>query len=54
MNVAHGSRGVTTTPLAAEILAAYINNEMQPVPESIRRGLQPARFLIKALQRNLP
>jgi tRNA 5-methylaminomethyl-2-thiouridine biosynthesis bifunctional protein len=51
LNVAHGSRGVTTAPLAAEVLAAYINQEPQLVPEQVRWGMHPARFLINGLRR---
>lgn len=53
VNVGHGSRGVTSAPLAAEIIAAYINSEAQPVSEAVRKGLHPARFLIKAMQKNI-
>lgn len=52
VNVAHGSRGVTTTPLCAEIIAAYLNGEPQPVGETLRQALHPARFLIRELIRN--
>lgn len=52
VNVAHGSRGVTTTPLCAEIIAAYLSGEPQPVGEALRQALHPARFLIRELVRN--
>ncbi len=52
LNLAHGARGVTTTPLAAEIIAAYIEGEPQPVPESLRQALHPGRFLIRQLRKN--
>lgn len=52
VNIAHGSRGVTTTPLCAEIIAAYLSGEPQPVGETLRQALHPARFVIKALTRN--
>jgi tRNA 5-methylaminomethyl-2-thiouridine biosynthesis bifunctional protein len=51
LNLAHGARGVTTTPLAAEIIAAYLEGEPQPVPESLRRALHPGRFLIRELRK---
>ncbi|HEX5056385.1 MAG TPA: bifunctional tRNA (5-methylaminomethyl-2-thiouridine)(34)-methyltransferase MnmD/FAD-dependent 5-carboxymethylaminomethyl-2-thiouridine(34) oxidoreductase MnmC [Gammaproteobacteria bacterium] len=52
LNLAHGARGVTTTPLAAEMIAAYIEGEPQPVPESLRQALHPGRFLIRQLKKN--
>lgn len=52
LNLAHGARGVTTTPLAAEIIAAYLEGEPQPVPESVRQALHPGRFLIRELRKN--
>jgi tRNA 5-methylaminomethyl-2-thiouridine biosynthesis bifunctional protein len=52
VNTAHGSRGVTTTPLCAEMIAAYICGEPQPVGETMRQALHPARFVIRALTRN--
>jgi len=51
VNLAHGSRGLTSTPLAAEIIAAYVNNETQPLPKHILNALNPARFLIRKLRR---
>lgn len=51
VNTAHGSRGVTTAPLCAEIIAAYLSGEPQPVGEALRQALHPARFAIKALTR---
>lgn len=53
VNIAHGSRGVTTTPLCAEIIAAYLSGEPQPVGEALRQALHPARFLIRELVRNI-
>ena len=48
----HGSRGLVTAPLAAEILAAYICNEPSPVPRDQRHALHPSRFMIRDLVRN--
>lgn len=50
VNLAHGSRGITSTPLCAEILAAYLCRESQPVPETLRAALHPARLPIKWLK----
>ena len=48
----HGSRGLTSTPLAAELLASMICNEPVPLDRSLCRALSPARFLIRDLRRN--
>ncbi len=52
LNIGHGSRGLAYTPLCAEILAAYINNEPQPVASDLVNALNPARFLIRDLIKN--
>lgn len=52
VNLAHGSRGLTTTPLAAEVIAAYANNEAQVLPQAILDALNPARFLIRTLKKS--
>ncbi len=52
VNVAHGSRGLTSTPLAAELLAAYLCNESRPLPKQLCESLSPARFIIRDLMRS--
>jgi tRNA 5-methylaminomethyl-2-thiouridine biosynthesis bifunctional protein len=52
LNTAHGSRGLTSTPLAGELLAGLICNEPLPLPRQLCRSLAPARFLIRDLSRN--
>lgn len=54
INVAHGSRGLTSTPLCAELLAADICQEPLPLPQILLSALNPARFIIKDLIRNKP
>ncbi|WP_231756980.1 bifunctional tRNA (5-methylaminomethyl-2-thiouridine)(34)-methyltransferase MnmD/FAD-dependent 5-carboxymethylaminomethyl-2-thiouridine(34) oxidoreductase MnmC [Microbulbifer elongatus] len=49
-----GSRGFTYAPLAAEVLAAWINNEVMPVSEDLVKALHPMRFAIRALGKNKP
>ena len=49
VNVGHGSRGITSAPLSAEVIASYLNNEPQPVSEPVRRALHPGRFIIKQI-----
>ncbi len=49
INVAHGSRGLITCPLAGELVAAYIENEVLPVSTEVMEGLHPNRFLARSL-----
>ncbi len=49
----HGSRGLITAPLAGEILAAELSNETCPVPMDLKQHLNPTRFLVRDLARNL-
>jgi tRNA 5-methylaminomethyl-2-thiouridine biosynthesis bifunctional protein len=51
VNTAHGSRGLTTAPLAGELLAAHLNGEPSPLPGSVMQALHPSRFLVRALVR---
>ena len=51
LNVAHGSRGLTTAPLCAELLAATINQEPPPLPRRLLTALNPARFTIRDILR---
>ena len=52
INVGHGSRGLTSTPLCAELIASYICGEIRPLPRHLCESLSPARFLIRRLIRN--
>jgi len=52
INVAHGSRGLTSTPLCSELLAAQINRHPPPLSSEMAKGLNPARFIIRDLVRN--
>jgi tRNA 5-methylaminomethyl-2-thiouridine biosynthesis bifunctional protein len=51
VNVGHGSRGLTSTPICAELLAALIVGEPRPLPRSLQHALSPARFAIRDLIR---
>jgi tRNA 5-methylaminomethyl-2-thiouridine biosynthesis bifunctional protein len=51
INVAHGSRGLTSTPLCSELLAAQINQHLPPMSRDMIKGLNPARFIIRDLIR---
>ncbi len=48
----HGSRGLTSTPLCGELLAAQVCAEPWPLSTELARALAPARFLVRALKRN--
>jgi tRNA 5-methylaminomethyl-2-thiouridine biosynthesis bifunctional protein len=52
VSTAHGSRGLTSTPLAAELIAAQVEDLAWPVDSSVCRALNPARFIIRDLIRN--
>ncbi|WP_298607513.1 bifunctional tRNA (5-methylaminomethyl-2-thiouridine)(34)-methyltransferase MnmD/FAD-dependent 5-carboxymethylaminomethyl-2-thiouridine(34) oxidoreductase MnmC [uncultured Thiothrix sp.] len=50
ISAGYGSRGLTTTPLCSELLAALITGEPLPLELSLYYKLHPARFLLKKLQ----
>jgi len=52
VSTAHGSRGLTSTPIAAELLASMICLEPPPFSRALCRGLAPARFIIRDLASN--
>ena len=52
LTTAHGSRGLTSTPLAGELLASMICAEPPPLSRELCRALAPARFIIRDLSRN--
>jgi tRNA 5-methylaminomethyl-2-thiouridine biosynthesis bifunctional protein len=52
LTTAHGSRGLTSTPLAAELLASMICDEPLPLSRELVRALAPARFIMRNLARN--
>jgi tRNA 5-methylaminomethyl-2-thiouridine biosynthesis bifunctional protein len=53
VNIAHGSHGLTTAPLAAEYLAAILEGEVLPLQNPLVEALHPARFLLRDLRRQL-
>lgn len=53
LNVAYGSRGLTSAAFCAEILASHINGEPQPTERTIVHALHPARFIIRQLKRRM-
>lgn len=44
LNMAHGSRGITGTPLCAELIASEMLGEPCPVDRPMREALLPVRF----------
>ena len=48
----HGSRGLTSTPLSAEVLASQLCGELPPLSRELNRAIAPARFLIRKLSRD--
>lgn len=52
INVGHGSKGILTAPISAEIIADYINNTPLATSEKLRQALHPNRILVNALVKN--
>ncbi|MBL4798057.1 MAG: bifunctional tRNA (5-methylaminomethyl-2-thiouridine)(34)-methyltransferase MnmD/FAD-dependent 5-carboxymethylaminomethyl-2-thiouridine(34) oxidoreductase MnmC [Oleispira sp.] len=52
LNIGHGSRGLTSAPLCAELIASYICGENFPLAKSHAESLLPARFFIREMVRN--
>lgn len=51
LNIAHGSRGLTHTPLCAELLADTISQRPVSVEPEIRQALAPERFVLRKRRR---
>ena len=51
INVGHGSKGLISAPLSAEILACQMANHSLPVAQCVAWGLDPNRFIIRDLVR---
>ena len=51
LNVGHGSRGLVSAPLSAELIAAHIAGEVAPLQSHLVHALHPDRFRIRALMR---
>ena len=52
VNIGHGSRGLTSAPLCAELIAAYICGENFPLAKNHAEALLPGRFFIREMVRN--
>lgn len=51
VNSGHGSRGLITTLLAGEILAAWLEHEPLPVSQEVAHACLPVRFAVRALSK---
>ena len=47
----HGSRGLVSCPMAAEMIAATLNHEPALTPNTLTAATHPARFTIRALKK---
>ena len=52
LNIGHGSRGLTSAPLCAELVASYICGENFPLAKDHAEALLPGRFYIREMVRN--
>ena len=52
VNTAHGSRGLISCPLGAELVAAWISGEPLPLPRDLSEAVHPSRFLLRTLIRS--
>lgn len=51
-NIGHGSRGLASVFLSAELIACQLNGEPLPVSRTVADHLNPARFLVKKLRKS--
>jgi tRNA 5-methylaminomethyl-2-thiouridine biosynthesis bifunctional protein len=51
VNSGHGSRGLITAPLSAELIAAWLCDEPLPLPRSVAEACHPNRFMLRELIR---
>lgn len=51
INLAHGSHGLCSAPLAADYLASLIHGEIPPLDRASAAALDPLRFLVRELRR---
>ncbi len=51
VNCGHGSRGLISAPLCAELIAAWLDDEPLPLPRSVAEACHPSRFLLRELIR---
>ncbi|NLW04514.1 MAG: FAD-dependent oxidoreductase, partial [Pseudomonadaceae bacterium] len=51
LNIGHGSRGLASIPISAELLASQLVGEPAPFEQALVNCLNPARFILKDLKR---
>lgn len=51
INAGHGSKGLITAPLCAQLLAAQIAGEVWPVSRFVAEALSPSRFFLRDMMR---
>ncbi|SDC52851.1 tRNA 5-methylaminomethyl-2-thiouridine biosynthesis bifunctional protein [Pseudomonas guariconensis] len=51
VNSGHGSRGLITTPLSGELVAAWVCGEPLPLPRTVAQACHPNRFALRRLIR---
>jgi tRNA 5-methylaminomethyl-2-thiouridine biosynthesis bifunctional protein len=51
LSTGHGSRGLTSTALAAEVIASLVCGEPIPLSRELYRAVSPGRFIIRDLAR---
>lgn len=49
VNIGHGTKGLTTAPLCAELLASMMVDDPLPLEPLLAQALEPNRFLLKTL-----
>jgi tRNA 5-methylaminomethyl-2-thiouridine biosynthesis bifunctional protein len=49
VNAGHGSKGLISAPLCAELLASIISSEPAPVPRDIMTAMEPNRFALREM-----
>ncbi|GLR65209.1 bifunctional tRNA (5-methylaminomethyl-2-thiouridine)(34)-methyltransferase MnmD/FAD-dependent 5-carboxymethylaminomethyl-2-thiouridine(34) oxidoreductase MnmC [Marinospirillum insulare] len=54
LNLGHGSRGLASIPISAELLASQLVGEPAPFEQELVDCLNPARFILKDLKRQKP
>ena len=50
ISTGHGSRGLVSCPLGAEVIAATLNHDPVPLTQDVLNAVHPARFLIRRLK----
>lgn len=53
LNIAHGSKGLNSTPLIAEMISAMICGAPGPLSQRLQRAIHPARFLMRDIFRGV-